>query len=146
MCEAASSESKRIAHPAFHHPPPNKKLSPAALHEAVSDLNNALLHRKGPWTVARGKALALDDKARVFQDKGRIFQDRSALAQARTSKSSDRSAMVAYDRSQLIDDRARLLEDKAHLFSDKAKVIQGEERSGAEPEPDVPADEMPAVR
>jgi hypothetical protein len=41
------------APPAFHRPPPNKKLSPAALHEAVTDLNNALLHRKGPWTVAR---------------------------------------------------------------------------------------------
>ena len=65
LCQAASIPSPVPSHPPTQKHP--KNLSPAALNEAVKDLDSALLRRKGPWTVARGKALALDDKARVFQ-------------------------------------------------------------------------------
>ena len=55
-------------------------LTPKALRASEDTLDRTLKERKGPWTEARAKALALDDRARVLQDKGRLFKDRAALA------------------------------------------------------------------
>eukprot|EP00281_Chroomonas_sp_CCMP1168_P018525 CAMPEP_0206236008 /NCGR_PEP_ID=MMETSP0047_2-20121206/13472_1 /ASSEMBLY_ACC=CAM_ASM_000192 /TAXON_ID=195065 /ORGANISM="Chroomonas mesostigmatica_cf, Strain CCMP1168" /LENGTH=335 /DNA_ID=CAMNT_0053660287 /DNA_START=48 /DNA_END=1055 /DNA_ORIENTATION=- len=124
---------------------PPQNLSPHELHTAVSQLDRTLQERRGPWTHARARALALDDHARILQDKARLWKDRAALATARSSHTPDRAEMVREDRASLVEDRARLLGDRSHLFSDKAKLLQGRERSASVLDPDVPKAEMAAV-
>ncbi len=114
-------------HPTFHHPPPNKRLSPAALHEAVTDLNNALLHRKGPWTVARYELLMHSNIPSVLH----------MTAEAKRLPSTTRHESFRYHVTPSVGEQIPMraaagAQDKGRIFQDRSALAQARTSKSAD--------------